>query len=121
MTISKIAQTLSETLYRAGRTKAESVVLDTGCISFAEWTQRQLDDAFQEQRDISRHQVGEALIRVADDLLHDPTADAIDGHVSAVMRELGAKLKELKGVDLIEMGLTAMVEEIRAEQAASNQ
>jgi hypothetical protein len=117
MAVSKLAKNLSEKLYQAGQTHAGSIVLDTGCVSFAEWTQRCLDEAYEKERDRARHGVGEALIVTADNLLPDSKSDVINGHVSAVLREIGTMLKETSGAELVYAGLIAIVDEIRAEQA----
>lgn len=60
-----------------------------------------------------RQQAGRALIGVADWLLHDPESDVVDGHVSAVLRELGDKLINMTSDDLIVEGLTGMAADLR--------
>ena len=51
--------------------------------------------ALEAARDDARHAAGRCIVQVADSLLHDPKSDGVDGHVSAVLREIGTKLTEL--------------------------
>ncbi len=75
-------------------------------------------DREQVIRTEERKRLAGFLIGLADNIVRDPEADAIDDHVSAVLRELGDVIEKHSSDELVDIGLKALVEEVIAENQA---